>query len=127
MHHVARISVMLLRAHSPCSLHCLIASLALAAFCPWPPVAAWLFAACPWLLANLLLLPLHLLVALEEAQEEVVGKGLLKVAGPGTRKSRLGSISSSTGTRKDSDLMNQFDIKVHLKNFCDLTNFVFLN
>ena len=28
---------------------------------------------------------------------------------------------------KDSDLMNQFDIKVHLKNFCDLTNFVFLN
>ena len=29
--------------------------------------------------------------------------------------------------QKDSDLMNQFDIKVHLKNFCDLTNFVFLN
>ena len=29
--------------------------------------------------------------------------------------------------KKYSDLMNQFDIKVHLKNFCGLTNFVFLN
>ena len=61
----------------------------------------------------------------EEAQEEVVGRGLLVEA---TRaRACIGARSSSTGTRKYSDLMNQFDIKVHLKNFCDLANFVFLN
>ena len=83
-------------------------------------MAAW-----PWLLLAHLLLPLRLLMALEEeAQEEVVGRGLLVEAtraresiGSHHRKRSLGARSSSTGTRKDSDLMNQYYIKVHLKTF----------
>ena len=61
-----------------------------------PPCLA--FAAWPWLLAHLLR-PLRLLVALEEeAQEEVVGRGLLVEA---TRaRACIGARTSSTGTRE---------------------------
>ena len=68
-----------------------------------PPCLA--FAAWPWLLAHLLR-PLRLLVALEEeAQEEVVGRGLLVEATRARgcshhRKRSLGARSSSTGARK---------------------------
>ena len=60
---------------------------------------AFSLAAWPWLLLAHLLLPLRLLMALEEeAQEEVVGRGLLVEA---TRaRACIGSRSSSTGTRK---------------------------
>ena len=47
--------------------------------------------------------------------------------GPQGRGLALEQEAAVQAQEKDSDLMNQFDIKVHLKNFCDLTNFVFLN